>query len=297
MKKSKRFQIMLLSVMVLSLLFVGSVQVAKADIKVVNPFYAWDQTKQWFVNSMAALVLDETEQIPVPFIHQLSKDTDLVVDACGPGTQTDWAGTLALGLGHIDTTGQDGFQRSQNWTLVYCDRNEDGKFDNSDLRNADPNAAYYGFTQWAGISSGGDDAFVADPIDDVLDCSNSTCAKEIVTTLTVNLDFVDCDGQIDYLPPELEAGGICFYAEGIPPLMPTNPADFWQGNLQARISDGGGDKTVNFTVEGPTAVTMVDFLGQSMDARWMLLVTGLVLLGVTIALVMVRKQKASKDVQ
>ena len=57
--------------------------------------------------------------------------------------------------------------------------------------------------------------------------------------------------------------GVCFYAEArVPP--PPEPIPWWAGNLQARITYGGGDKTVNFSPQpATTAVTLGSFA-----ARW-----------------------------
>jgi len=33
----------------------------------------------------------------------------------------------------------------------------------------------------------------------------------------------------------------------------------WQGPLQARVTAGGGDKTVNFSVRGPNAIVLEKF--------------------------------------
>jgi len=75
----------------------------------------------------------------------------------------------------------------------------------------------------------------------------------------INLD-PDCDNsQGDAVNP-IPAGGLCFYAEAQPPAGDSIP---WAGNLQARIEAGSGDKTVNFSVRGPNAVTINSFTATS----------------------------------
>jgi hypothetical protein len=85
----------------------------------------------------------------------------------------------------------------------------------------------------------------------------------------------------------IPAGGICFYAETQPP---SSSDPHWDGNLQARISAGGGDKTVNHSVAGPNAVSMVNFSAQSQDSRWLLFLAGFLLLGGLIVVLLVQKK-------
>ena len=88
-------------------------------------------------------------------------------------------------------------------------------------------------------------------------CSTGNCQDEIVTTLEVNLD-TDCDGVIDSNFPPF----VCFYAEARVPTRADGPP-YWGGPLQARISAGGGDKTVNFNPSGPTAINLVKLAATS----------------------------------
>ncbi|MGD1994779.1 MAG: hypothetical protein PVI59_16420, partial [Anaerolineae bacterium] len=96
-------------------------------------------------------------------------------------------------------------------------------------------------------------------IDEITPCTTGNCLDEIVTTFFVNVDN-DCDGTPNAdLPP----GGVCFYAEAQTPLT-SDP--FWSGPLQARISAGGGDKTVNFVPEPVvTAVTLMAFTATPVE--------------------------------
>ena len=130
--------------------------------------------------------------------------------------------------------------------------------------------------------------------DTVVECSTGTCEAEIVTTLQVNFD-TDCDGDVD---EELIAMGmpvntagepqmVCFYAEARtpaeanywepivlpypdPPTLPPVPYPRWAGNPQGRISVGGGDKTVNFSIDVITAVELAAFDAVPQDNGVML---------------------------
>ena len=37
---------------------------------------------------------------------------------------------------------------------------------------------------------------------------------------------------------------------------------YWKGNIQGRINAGGGEKTVNFNISGPSAVTLRELKGN-----------------------------------
>lgn len=252
--QSRVFRWGMFSLMVMVLLFAFSTQNAKADIKATAPFFAWDRTDTQFKNSNVDLWLDPDWWIPL--IHEFGNDNDPYPNACGDGTSSIWAGELQMGLGFIDTTGGDGFQASREWTIVECDRNGDGSFDNKDYSvPVTEGAPFYGFTQWSGV---GASTFYLITSDVETDCSNSTCAKELLTTMFVNLD-PDCDnilGDANNSTYDIPAGGLCFYAEAQPSAVGSIN---WGGNLQARIITGGGDKTVNFNAQGPNAVTLNSF--------------------------------------
>jgi hypothetical protein len=278
-QKLRVFRGGLLGILVLALFFVSNAQTAKADIKATEPFYVWDRDTGKFVNSNAALWLDTDWWVPM--IHQISNDKDDYPVACGT---TTWAGELTMGLGHVDTTGGHGLQSSDSWTLVECDRTGDGDFNNDDLNlQLDENAELYGFIEWTEVSSATFEIIASDVI---TDCSNNTCNTELITTMFMNLD-PDCDGVINNEPP----GGICFYAEAQPPSASMQP--YWQGNLQARISAGGGDKTVNFQVAGPNAVRLVNFSAQSQDSHWMLYLAGFLTLVGCVVIMLIYKKNLS----
>lgn len=106
----------------------------------------------------------------------------------------------------------------------------------------------------------------------------------------INLDS-DCDGDLseENIPP----GGLCFYAEVQPPAaLPP----YWQGNLQARISAGGGDKTVNHTILGPTAITVAAYTASSASSEpgWRTMLPALVLLSAVAVGIQMLRQKRLK---
>ena len=280
MQKSKVLRWGLLGLIAFALLFVFSAQSAMAEIKSTDAFYVWDRDTNKFVNSNAGLWLDP--EWWVPLIHQISFDKKDYPAACG---DTPWAGELTMGLGSVDTTGGAGFQQSQHWTLVHCDRDNDGDFDGDDLSEELLVGEYlYNFIEWKpGGTEVTTDTFRTVDEDEPLSCGTGNCTTELVTTMYINLDN-DCDGELD---AEIPAGGLCFYAEAQPPDI-SQP--YWDGNLQVRISDGGGDKTVNFQVAGPNAVSLVNFSAQSQDFHWMLYVAGFLMLGVCFVILLIHKR-------
>jgi len=249
--QSRGFRWVLFCLMAVVLLFTFGTQNAKADIKATDPFYAWDRDTDQFKNSNLELWLNPDWWIPM--IHHLDTDNDDYPNACGADSSTDYAGILTMGLGHVDTTGGAGFQASQNWTIVECDRTGDGLFNNDDLRAPlVEGAPLYGFTEWSGVN---DATFYLVTQDEITPCTTGNCTNELLTSMFINLD-PDCDNNPGDDANPIPAGGLCFYAEAQPPSLESTR---WEGNLQARINTGGGDKTVNFNVAGPNAVTINSF--------------------------------------
>lgn len=244
--------------------------IAQAQLKTTAVVYAWDFVAEKFENGNVVIPFDGTW---VPFLHELKFDDDDYVGAYPVGctTATKWAGEMKYGLYNVDNdpAGAEGFQSTREWKLVACDRDGDGDFDNTDLGL--PLAA--GFAAYTGAE------FLVGPVDVVEACTTGNCTSEIVTTIFVNTDS-DCDGvQNDDIP----AGGLCFYAEAETPVREAGDL-IWSNPLQARIWAGGGEKTVNFKVEGdePSAVTLASFETASQGNA--VLLVGVVLL-VTAALV------------
>lgn len=203
----------------------------------------------------------------VSFLHSLSFDNDpyaAISDpayppACplSPTLTTKWAGVMELGLYHVDTDPVDapGWQESREWQLVACDRNADGTFSNTDL-------AVLPMTYVVPYTGG---TLTVITKDLQVGCTTGNCVYEIVTTIFINTDS-DCDGVQN---TDIPLGGVCFYAQARTPVVAIGSPLLWGGNLQARISAGGGDKTVNFHVDGGpvTAVTLASFTAKLADAR------------------------------
>jgi len=206
---------------------------AWAQLKVTaQPLNGWDYGAERFENGALQLWLGNWS----PFYLQLDTfDDTLVSDACGAGTSTKWAGPFTIGMGHEDTNGGTGFQETRDWTLVECNPTGPGQY-------VPWNCPTCVFSQT-----------VADDVQTPGGCTGSTCASELVNEFFVNLD-ANCDGEVDTpLPPS----GLCVYWEAytLPPFDPDYVP--WQGNLQVRVNDGGGDKTLNVNFfAGPNAVTL-----------------------------------------
>lgn len=245
-------------------LMLAAAGIAHADLKAVRVFYGWDETSLQFANSLNDVTFDGHW---VPFLHELGFDNDPYVAtnpaypayACPdyPARTTKWAGVMELGLYHVDNApwGAPGWQESRDWQLVACDRDADGDFDNRDLavQPMDYVVPYTGGT------------LTVITKDLRVGCTTGNCQYEIVTTIFINTDS-DCDGLQN---SDIPSGGVCFYAEARTPLVEIGSPLLWEGNLQARISAGGGDKTVNFHVDGApvTAVTLTSFTARLEDVR------------------------------
>lgn len=237
----------------------AAVGTASAQLKANSVFYAWDAAKDEYLNSQVTLYWDGSW---VPFLHELGFDREVVYPpACDVnGDGTTYAGTMDFGLYHTDNApeGAKGFLHTANWKLVDCDRNGDGSFNAAD-RTGTPG----GYTEILSLNPTSQDVVSA--------CSTGNCAEEIVTTLDINLD-TDCDGNKDATLPEF----VCFYAEAQVPDMTYTP--MWSGPLQARITAGGGDKTVSFSPEEPTALTLLRFGPDREQDSGLPMLIGLVLL-------------------
>jgi hypothetical protein len=240
-------------------------------LKATKVVYAWDRVSDSYENGNVAI--EWWNGTWVPFFHQLDfdafdwvRDPDNPLDppyptGCAAGQTTPWAGLMEYGLAN-EKNGAPGFQHSSNWELVACDRDGDGDFiDQADQSYAPPPYYSYHRTTFDICEpevTGGTYCVLLQQ-DDPRPCGNQACDMEIVTTFFINLDL-DCDGAVD---PEVvqsglwgPTGGLCFYAEGQVPFGP--PTIEWGGNVQARISAGGGDKTVNFNLV-PTAIELASF--------------------------------------
>jgi hypothetical protein len=276
---------LLVALMVIGLLLV--VGVVEAEWTVTNVLRSWDDQQSRWENGNMEMWLDATNQ---PFHHHFfgpsEFNTDLITDACNPswpdvvGTDTRYAGSALIGLYHVDTGGSlaspTGFQSTTNWKLVKCSALEPGnptpdkKYpEAADILAdcpADNGDVYYERCEILG----------KDTLDQTTECGalgTGNCDYEITSTFRVNLD-TDCDGALDTGYDD----DICLYFEAIkPPFSPP----FWQGNIQARLEAKSGDKTDNFTVRGPTAVTFLSLSAMPNAQAWPAIL-GVVVLGAVV---------------
>lgn len=233
-----------LSLVLIGILLIGGSAYAQWVVTAVPN--SWDDAKNRWENGNLVMYLDGTAQ---PFYYpyfppgQDEFNNDPVADACGVGTTTTFAGTGAISLYHTDTGGEPGFQSTANWSLVSCAALEGPP----DKKYPDPGDILATCT-----SDNGDGVIDRCEIitKDVVDGSlcGGNCQDQIVTTLRVNMDL-DCNGN----PDAGFADDVCLYWEA---EKPPNQAPYWQGNVQVRIAAGGGDKTLNFSLAGPNAITL-----------------------------------------
>ena len=205
-----------------------------AELKANSAVYAWDVTAQLYQNSNVIVYWDGSW---VPFVHELGWDKgDFDTSPYGGCGLTPFAGIMEFGLYHTDNAPADapGFQHTANWKIVDCDRDGDGSFDGDDLA-AQPPQDFDLYQDLAPLIQ-----------DEIVPCGTGNCQDEIVTTLYINLD-TDCDGALDAGVPT----HVCFYAEAQTPL---ELEVTWEQTLQARVTAGGGDKTVSFDPQAPPAL-------------------------------------------
>jgi hypothetical protein len=227
--------------------------VIQAEQKTTHVIYGWDIGSGKFENGNISTTWGAYW---TSFLHQIDFDAKPYTVPCGT---TRWAGQMEFALYHTDNApaGAPGFQQSRNWSLVKCDRDGDGDFDGTDRAPA-AGAAYLDPSLVLETCTG-TSAYCRLVSSDIVSGANcgGNCTDEIITTFAMDLD-TDCNGTIDN--PDIDAafngGGLCFYAEGLTPFPPWGP--LWGGNVQGRITAGGGDKTVNFNPI-PNAVELASF--------------------------------------
>ena len=283
--KTDRRRLLISMRVIIALVMVGLLVVpvaVHAELKATATPFAWDFVRHGFRNSEVLIPWDGTW---IPFMEQLPFDDKVfegvehptdptqMVHACNydPATGTGgtvWAGAMVYGLAHEDTApegeiGATGFTRSRDWSLVSCDRDGDGNGFTLTDRD-DPSDPYYVRSTLDLCETSDGYCEVIGGTDVVKNCTTGNCRTEIVTTLLINLDQ-DCDGELDDDPNiPLDTRGnlmLCFYAEGQTPFSTEQDLSpySWTLPLQARLGPVGGDKTVNFKVEQPTAVDLAAF--------------------------------------
>ncbi|MBI5649153.1 MAG: hypothetical protein HZC40_01695 [Chloroflexi bacterium] len=282
MKTNQRLAVLSGMILFVAVLLLATTSIADAQLASTSVVYSWDEDQNKYQNSLLNIYLNGDW---VPILHEVSEDQFNTTVYVSPtltlenGTvrnvNTRWAGTMDLGLYHMDTANDSnapGFQSSRNWSLVWCDRVKnkandptppDGDFTNDDLWAPNPKEYY------ASFKIEDLDRIYTNKID-ATQCGGN-CADEIVTRLFVNLDK-DNNGVID---PTYRVGGaangavrkVCFYAEALKPVV-VQGGVLWGGNMQARVTDNGGDKTINFHTHfaNPTAVTLTAFGGDTNES-------------------------------
>lgn len=272
--------------MVLVLMLMMNSTASRADLKATFNAFAWDESADRYENSNVTINPNGNF---LPFVHRLSFDNDLTANSAKCATlppfssdsphMTKWGGTMEFGLYHRDTgvtapAAPNGFLSTEDWRIAHCDRNNDGKYGIKDLRplanavlaspscDTAPQTGSYsvsseGYCQYASTStdtispvppntSNVDDSIVliSKDVESSVGCGGN-CETEIVTTLGISLDK-DCDGDLDADIPLSNVGLplMCFFARAEKPNL-----DTWTGNIQTRITEGGGDKTVNFNLD------------------------------------------------
>lgn len=233
MRFSSRTAKRLIPALVISLLVLAT-GVTYADLTITaSVLTAWDEVWNRFENGNLRIAMDGGL---TPHYVQTNFDNDIYQSLCGP---TAYAGLAEVGHYHVDNNpaGGFGFQSTQDWRLVYC----------SDLTTKTLPPGIPGLEIDAGLTMVGTQ-------DTVRACSTGNCATEIVTQWEVNLD-PDCDGT-PVVDPAVTP--ICLAWNAVKPneLAPGYIA--WRGNIQSRVSVGGGDKTINFSTI-PLAVTLANF--------------------------------------
>ncbi len=285
-------------------LMLAAAGIAQAQLKATAEVDAWDweSNPPMYSHSLVALYRNSAW---MPFWHELNFDGfgfdwqnypwpvgESYPGGCTLPDQTPWEGVMDYALYHEDTAADNyayGFQETRFWELAHCDRDYDNDFDNDDKKYRPP----YARDTISDTTAGTAIVLMAQDVVTTGLCGGN-CSTEIVTTLFVSLD-TDCDGVVDAdlrgrgyddSNPNKVWTGVCFFAEAKAP-PPDQP--WWQGNPQARITAGGGQKTVNFRVlEGtPTLIELASFSARRLEAdpqrviSWATMgVLGVVLLGV-----------------
>jgi hypothetical protein len=238
-------------VVLIVLVLMVAAGVVRADLELLAPLHSWDVNDLRWENGNCDLWFDASWQ---PFYEKLAWDNDLYdpVYSCTGAETTKWAGQLEIGLYHTDNDplGAPGFEESGNWWLVPC-----ADFGGGTVK--DP-------THVLAICGTDLECTVVGTPDAVVLCTTGNCLDEIVTELELNLD-TDCNTSIN--DPDILAAvngdGLCVYWEALTPDASDPLFVPWKGNFQARINQGGGDKTINFKLFGPTAITFLSFAASS----------------------------------
>lgn len=240
---------------------------------------------------------------------------DRWLENCPDARDTKYAGVMELGV-PLDKTEPEGlafvFDYTLEWSLIDCDLNGDMSWDHGDLTFNTllnhpallPNWDIMTFpTPTVPFPAGLDqrDYFKVLAIDVVTPCSMGNCDHELVTTIFLDLD-INKDNLLtaagDGVPADatgaLPGGCVCFFAKAFPIDKSVTPTAIWGGNPQARITAGGGDKTVNFNLFGPSAITLENLVARSPGGIhpyvWLVIVTLLA----SVAFMLIRESRIQR---
>jgi LPXTG-motif cell wall-anchored protein len=180
-----------------------------------------------------------------------------------PGGQptTYYADRLLVSHHHEDSSGGWGYQDVRNFKLVSCDFDGDGDFDNGDL-TVDPFDASGNLVGTVTEYRTSSDLKIVNPssgppysYERACGPGDGSCAFVIETELFMNLDS-DCDRSLADETPALPAN-LCLVWQAEKPDVADEGFVPWDSpNLQSRLVNDGGDKTVSTRPAGPTFVTL-----------------------------------------
>ncbi|MBU0496280.1 MAG: hypothetical protein KKA73_28120 [Chloroflexi bacterium] len=197
-------------------------------------------------------------------------------------TSTPWASYVEVGAYMTDTTGEWGFmfyggsgKGGSPFKVYECDRDGDNEYTEGATGDDAVAPPTYWITEvtWC-------DARVINvnvEVDPPPSGPSGNVWYEVTAELILNCDQ-DCDGNADGPWPN---SNICLYWEV---QRPPKGYPQWQGNMQARITAGTGEKTVNFsTPYSPTTSVFLEFMGgSSTTAPYVAVVLGLSICGVVL---------------
>ena len=236
----------------------------RAELKATSLAYSWDiamsrfewghVTIEWdgsWIPLLQEVYFDHLDRPPEPHEPQVCAD---------PTKRTRYAGWIEYGLPYLDSepVGARGFQGSRKWTLVDCDLNGDGNWDDDDLL-VGPWVLDEGAQVLAECSAGGTNCNILHQ-DYERQCPSETdehCDNDLSTMLLISID-TDCDGEVDGDAAHfLDAEGICVYSEALTPDYEAGEI-FWTFPLPIRITDADGAKTLMLYPD-PTAIDLASF--------------------------------------
>lgn len=264
---NRRFIISIL-VAIVSLLMIATAVFAEFNPGTGSSFGSWNDIDAQWQNGNIVMELPGDDGVQ-PFLVKLGFNNNVVTDACGPGTETKWAGYLTLAHEHEDNDpdGAPGFGNTGNWQAVKCsDLNVSGP--TGDVRIPTGDTIFGTCTDGAADPTKIGSCEVIEK-DVIVACTTGNCKTEIQTTLQGNLD-TDCNGLIDRNEPgnplpdfTLDSQGrpddLCFYWTAVKPPFDTT----WKGNIQSSVEGLSGESTINFSDQFvPTAISLIEFAAE-----------------------------------